>query len=246
MSDLAQMQSRVLDELYAPVFKPGGLDDLIDVRPERLEIYRDNLVFGLSDVLGDLFEITRTVAGEDAFALIARGYISSHPQGSGDRNLYGADLADFLARHETLKGQMWISDLARLEWAMHLAHHADDAEALAFDQMLGDAAIALHPSAQLIEVSHNVFALSQAYHADALAGFEVMPETSTLMIWRDPDDQVLCRALSDAEAHFVCHFQTSAPLGDILSTLPEGALPPLQLFLGVCVPAGLFIEARPL
>jgi hypothetical protein len=221
------------------------LGDLVLEHPDRIDIYRDNLLFGLLDVLAEVFEITRSVIGIEAFKALGRDYIRSHPQTTGDRTQYGAGLADFMAEHPALSDQIWLSELARMEWALHHAHHADDAEALAFDQLLSDIPLALPAGAQIIATTHDVFALVQTFHTGALDDFTLTVTPQTRLIWRRPDDAVVSRLLTPLEARFLQLFAYPAALAAHLSSFSSDDFPALQALLAETVPAGLFIEARP-
>lgn len=208
--------------------------------PSRVQVYRDNHFFGLLDILMDIYQITSEMLGEPAFKAHARDFIRTHPLTCGDRNRYGAGFQDFLRQQPGLDGLDFVIDLASLEWSMHQAHHASDLPPLGFEALLDANAIAVHPSASRLSACNNVFELFQAFHQGTLEDFELAPGEVRLLVWRDTQDEVVCRRLTRIEDDFLAALAPSGRLEPIFASVAAVDIPNLQTFLAQTVPAGLY------
>ena len=108
------------------------------------------------------------------FGALARTLWRQHPPEQGDADTWGAHLAAFMSQSEDLAGEPYLPDVARLEWAVHLAGRAADDDAPpAGLQRLADtdpAALWLLPRAgtALVLSPHPVVLIWQAHQPDAL------------------------------------------------------------------------------
>jgi len=97
----------------------------------RLAIYRHHVVTTLSEVLAGTFPVVRQVVDPRFFAYAADGYLRAHPPTSPCLFEYGAGFPDYLACFAPCRHLGYLPDVARLEWAINVAVHADDVPALA-------------------------------------------------------------------------------------------------------------------
>jgi hypothetical protein len=97
---------------------------------ERVAIYRNNLAFALTDVLRDTFPAVCRLVDERFFAYAARQFIAREPPDRACLAEYGARFPDFLAAFPPCRALAYLPDVARLEWLMNVAAHAEDAETL--------------------------------------------------------------------------------------------------------------------
>ena len=102
----------------------AGSDDLVD---RRMAIYRANMVAAAEKALASAYPVIRQVVGEEFFHGLAREYRRGTPSTSGDLTTFGASFDAFLTTFEHVQDMPWLPDLARLEWAAHLAYGAADA-----------------------------------------------------------------------------------------------------------------------
>lgn len=109
-----------------------GLDEAIRAGAfsvaERLSIHRNNHRLTLAGALASAYPVLETLIGSADFARLAAHYVAATPSVSGDLHAYGAGFADFVAGFAPLAQWPWHADLARLEWAVHEAYYAADAE----------------------------------------------------------------------------------------------------------------------
>ncbi|MGK5034562.1 MNIO family bufferin maturase [Janthinobacterium sp. LB3P118] len=137
---------------------------------ERFSLYRGNLGATWRRTLGQAYPVVLALVGEDFFAGLARAYGRKMPSDSADLNQFGARFADFLAAFPPVAALPYLPDMARLEWALHLAHYAPDAQALAPESLaalhpdqLEARHLTLHPACALLASNWQVAVLWQAH-----------------------------------------------------------------------------------
>ncbi len=96
-----------------------------------LAVYRGNVRGNLAQALAGAYPVVVELVGEDFFDALARDYARARPSTSGDLNVYGDGLAEFVAGHPHTQDLPYLPDLARLEWALHRAYYAADERPLA-------------------------------------------------------------------------------------------------------------------
>jgi hypothetical protein len=123
----------------------------------RLAIYRNHYRVSLIETLAAAFPMVARRLGDTHFRPAARGYILTTPPVDPVLAAYGAGFPAFLGKLLPLAAWPWISDLARLEWALHVAWHAPDAPALPRPPLAasqfspaGDIRLRLHPSCRAV------------------------------------------------------------------------------------------------
>ena len=94
----------------------------------RLAIYRANVSANAVKALAAAYPVVQQVVGEAFFAGLARVYRHEAPSSSGDLSEYGDGFARFLAGFAHVRSLPYLSDLARLEWQVHRAYGAADAQ----------------------------------------------------------------------------------------------------------------------
>jgi len=92
----------------------------------RLAIYRHHILATLTDALKAAYPVVCRVVDERFFGYAADRYIRQHPPAGPCLFEYGETFADFLATFPPCRDLAYLADVARLEWAMNVAAHADD------------------------------------------------------------------------------------------------------------------------
>jgi hypothetical protein len=120
----AQMRSALLggpdEDVTAAICEEGLTADA------RLAIYRHHIFATLTDVLEATYPVVCRLVDERFFRYAADEYVRRHPPVSPCLFEYGSTFADFLASFPPCRGLAYLSDVARLEWAMNVAEHAED------------------------------------------------------------------------------------------------------------------------
>ncbi len=96
----------------------------------RLSIYRGTYLSALDTALRLTYPAVQRVVGEEFLTGAGRHFVEANPPTAADLNCYGEGFADFLDSFAPASSLPYLPDLARLEWAVSRALHADDSEAL--------------------------------------------------------------------------------------------------------------------
>jgi hypothetical protein len=96
----------------------------------RLEIYRHHVLTTLTSALEATFPVICRLVDRRFFAYAADTYVRAHPPTGPCLFEYGDSFPDFLAAFPPCRDLAYLPDVARLEWAMNVALHAPDADAL--------------------------------------------------------------------------------------------------------------------
>jgi hypothetical protein len=222
---------------------------------DRLEIYRHGYFARLVECLADDYPAVAHALGAKAFDALCRDFIAQHPPASASLNFYGAPFAAFCAGRPAPLAP-FVSDLARLEWAVVEAIHADgemllDLAALAGISEADWSRLRLVPSATL-RIIHSEYPIHRHYQA-FLAGEDPAvptPEASSLAVCRRGDD-VWRIGLSPMFAVLLGRLIEGTPLATAIEAFE--AVPPsdtpdapaaLQLAFSEWVACGFFASVR--
>lgn len=170
----AAFGAALFDATQEPVLAAAlvGGDDA-DQLARRMAIYRGNLTGNWERALGNAYPVLRTLVGEEFFAGLARAYGKAVPSVDADLNAFGAGVADFVAAFAPLSPYPYMTDMARLEWALHRSGYAAEAPVLtAADIARLDPAqlearrFTLHPACSLYESDWATVGLWMAHQPD--------------------------------------------------------------------------------
>jgi hypothetical protein len=190
-------------------------------RAERLDIYAEAYFSRLAEALAEDFRSLRGVLGETAFAVLVAGYLKEHPSRTTTVAEVGRHLAEYLAGHELGREREALAGLARLEWALIEAFHADDvAEWDAAElkripaERWPEARFGLDPSVRLL---HERFAVDELWSARAWV--ELPAESARLLVFRDLTGHVEVRRLDPPCFEVLARLGEGASLGEICDDL---------------------------
>lgn len=151
----AAFAAAVLDPDAPP---PPGLTSHSGRAPvRRFEVYRNNVLSGLTRSLATRFAVCERIVGEEFFRAMATAFVRHSPPASAMLMLYGEGLAGFIESFGPAAGLPWLADVARLEFACGRAAHAADAAPLTGADIAavpqaawGALRLVLHPAAELL------------------------------------------------------------------------------------------------
>ncbi|MDE1184797.1 DNA-binding domain-containing protein [Paraburkholderia sp.] len=156
-SPLESLQQRFAQALSDPDCKPHVLSALAQGDEThvgaRVDLYASSVRSHWRNALAQAYPVLLALVGADYFDALAIAYGRVHPSRGGDLNGFGAALGEFIGRYVKDPQFRYFADVARLEWALHLAYFARDAAILTPDEwqamdgatLLG-ARLATHPA----------------------------------------------------------------------------------------------------
>jgi hypothetical protein len=101
----------------------------------RLALYRHHVLTTLTSALESTFPVVARLVGDGFFAYVADAYIRRHPPAGPCLFEYGESFAAFLAAFPACRDLVYLPDVARLEWAMNRAGHAEEVPRLRHDAL---------------------------------------------------------------------------------------------------------------
>ncbi len=171
--------------------------------PERLDIYYNNTLLSLTDILTATYPVLQKIVGESFFRTVAHFYIKTNSQITGNRHTYGGELASFLKSYEPAASWPYLPDIAAIEWAYFQASIADDAPALDFSGLTDLISehpgfiMSLHPGVHYIELNFNALEIWQEHQKNKIETIKLQESPQTVLIWRDPKDDVFLQKISE-------------------------------------------------
>lgn len=176
----------VPDGLIGPDGTPAG---------RRFNVYRNNVVAGLSDALETAFPVLRKLLGDENFKGLAGIYVRRHPPATPLIMFFGAEMPGFLASLPQLAHLPYLPDVARLELAMREAYHAADADPISPETLrsmppvdLLGLRVGLHPALRLIASPYPVHGIWAYNMIEGARIPQMVPET--VMVTRPGYDPV--------------------------------------------------------
>jgi putative DNA-binding protein len=213
---LLRFAEGLLDPAIAPTELFRGIPDR---NAARFGLYRGNLTANWERALANAYPVLRQLVGEDFFHALAREYGRQMPSASGDLNLLGNGLADFVERFEPTRAYPYFPDVARLEWAAHRGYYAADARPLApaelDSQALESTAFRLRPGHVLLASEWAVVELWQAHQTPPGPFPAELARPCRALVYR-PDWRVQVREAGVGEWAALEALQAGAPLASAL------------------------------
>lgn len=135
MSSLAASQQALLTALFAAGRNaPEIATEFIAANAHQtsargLNAYTSNAHSLAERSLASVYPVLAQLLGDESFAAFARAFWHAHPPQRGDLAHWGDALTGFIAASPQLADVPYLADVARVEWALHQAATAPDAEA---------------------------------------------------------------------------------------------------------------------
>ncbi len=187
--------------LIGPDGRPGA---------RRFNVYRNNVVAGLTAAVNEAFPAVVRIVGDEFFSAMARIYVAERPPRSPIMLHYGKGLPDFIGSFGPLQALPYLRDVARIEWAWVEAYHASEARPLkaeAFAAISPDhlphLRVMFHPSLRLVRSQFPAPAIWRMNVADGvLAAVDLDAGGDDVLVVR-PDAEVEVRSRPPGGAAFV-------------------------------------------
>ncbi|MEO9496123.1 MAG: DNA-binding domain-containing protein [Vibrio splendidus] len=217
---------------------------------QRIQIYRNNFVISLSEVLAATYPLTEMLVGEECFQQMARQHVLSYPSTSGDVSGYGEHFEQTIqAFPAVIEAAPYLAEVALYEWKKdslvrcisesHIDQHPLSRLADVPQEQQGALVFHLKDSITLINSSYTIIVLEQAIYQQQLDGLDI----------NQPEFGVLIRAEnSQVESHCVteeCHqLLTELQSGQTLSAIDPLLLQHLNTVMALNVISGFSINAE--
>lgn len=200
----------------------------------RLNVYRNNFVASLVDVLADTYAVVRRLVGDEFFRAMAAVYVRAHPPRSPVMYQYGDGFADWLGAFAPAAALPYLADVARLERARLVTLHAADVQAvpaakwaalLGAPEQLPGLHVQLPSCVAVVRSRYAVVSLWAAHQADDAAAVDAavssvdLDQAESALVVRDRDE-ALVLPISDAAAAFAEALRAGATLGAAAATTP--------------------------
>ena len=189
----------------------------------RLAVYRGNLAGSWTRALAGAFPVIAQLVGDAFLAALAREYGTVHGAASADLNDFGAGFAAFLDGFPHVAELPYLPDMARLEWLLHRAYYAADAEALepaALAQLspasFEQSRFVPHPAAAVFASRWAVVPLWQAHQPNSAVPFpDDIAQPSWALVHR-PGWKPGVLALDEGAYRALAALEQGAPVGAAL------------------------------
>jgi hypothetical protein len=208
MPSLAETQARFARALLDPVATDAdGLVADDGLAPAaRLAVYRHHHVTSLTAALRATFPVVHRLVGDGFFRYLAHEFIAVSPPARPCLHEYGETLAAFVASFPACRELPYLADVARLEWAVNRAGHAEEAVPVDLGALrsvdpddLDGLTLRFDPSVALLASPWPVDAVWQANQPDADPDAVVDATTGPVVLEvRRLDDDVVIRRLEGA------------------------------------------------
>jgi Putative DNA-binding domain len=207
------------DATVLAAFEPGRLSE-----QKRLDIYRNNVFSNYRSALEAVYPVILSLVGADYFRQAAHRYIQRYPSVSGDIHHYGSEFCELLPNLPGAAELAYLADVARLEWSIHVAFHAANAERLDPSRLQSIAPedypqlkFVLNPAARLLRSDYPIRRIWQVnlpdYHGDQHVDLSEGGE-SLLVMRRNFVMEV--EAIGSADAAALASFQRDEMFGQAL------------------------------
>lgn len=218
---------------------------------EAIAIYRNTFISGAVKALRLSHPAVERLTGAEFFDSTARDFVAASPPSAGCLDDYGAGFAGFLKAYAPLRDLPYVADVARLDWAVNLALHADDAEALEAGDFAAAAGIAParlvlvpHPSLSMLRLDYPADAIWRAVLAEkgtqttGIGNSDAGIPSSALciVVWRNADG-VQVRRVSETGFAFLSALCAGRSFAETFDASPS---PELPVLLAESIAAGRF------
>jgi hypothetical protein len=201
------------------------------VAERRFAAYRRNVIGNWRSALASTYPVLAQLLGPQRFRELADQYIATYPSASGDLNAYGAALASMLDASAWREALPYLSDIARLEWALLQAYGAADVPDFDFaalaavpDAAQGALRLQIWSGAALLESPWPLADLWQAHQMTAeardaaLAGIDLsLLSAARYALVARSAGSVFAVSLSTGEAVFLRALQAGQALGEAIA-----------------------------
>jgi len=188
----------------------------------RLRVYRNHAVITLTDALKATYPVICRLVGDGFFAYAAHEFIREHMPEKPSLAEYGGAFPDFVAKFPPCGELPYLADVARLEWAINQALHAETADAIMRSDLAAVSAgeaprllLSVHPSLKLVESRWPIERIWRANQTDGDPDLTIdLGSGGVRLQVHRRGDRVAVKSLAECEFAFLRALADGEPLGD--------------------------------
>jgi hypothetical protein len=230
----AQRQQQFLAALWNDSSQsPELLHANIADRKSGLHIYRSNGFAVAERALSGSFPTVQAILGDEGFAVLCKHLWRDSPPTSGDLGAYGDTLANYVAAQtdDALVDLPFLSDVARLDWAIHQVERAADSTpldpsrwALLSTPDLTRVHFEFAAATALIQSPHPIVSIYNAHQSNDFSALNQGAATRSENAWVHRNGfRAVVSVMSDADANFTQALQRGSNLADALGATDDPA-----------------------
>ncbi|WP_210455802.1 DNA-binding domain-containing protein [Vibrio crassostreae] len=217
---------------------------------QRIQIYRNNFVISLSEVLAATYPLTEMLVGEECFQQMARQHVLSYPSTSGDVSGYGEHFEQTIhAFPAVIEAAPYLAEVALYEWQKdslvrcvsesHVDQRPLSCLADVPQEQQGALVFHLKGSITLVNSRYTMIALEQAISQQQLDGLDInQPEFGVLI--RAENSQIESHCLTQESHQLLTELQS----GQTLAEIDPSLLQHLNTVMALNVISGFSIDAE--
>ena len=224
MPALHKIQSALLHDIYTGEHTSSVYLNKIRLSsPERLDIYYNNTLLNLTEILAGTYPVLQKIVGKRFFETISRNYIETYTQSTGNRHKYGAMLNKFLSSYQPVVKWPYLPDIAAIEWAYFQAEIADDALTIDFNDLTTlipkqpNFVLSPHPGVYLVDQYFNALEIWQEHQKNEIGAITLQENPQTILIWRDQKNVVLLKEISTSLKKLLIFCKEGKSFSDAMS-----------------------------
>lgn len=202
-----------------PVLKHYPADEL----QARLNIYRNNSFYSLTEALRDTYNTINLLVGSEFFGSLANAYIKQCPPRQPQLITLGESFPAFIAQSKQTQSLPYLADCANLDWQRHCAYHA--AEAVPVEPQIFASIshhnfvhshFSLHPSFNLLSSPYAIFSIWEEVVNDHMTETVIHFDRAENVLTLRPTTDVQSYGISSAMTTFFQALRTQHSLIDAI------------------------------
>lgn len=251
--NLTQLQNQFANAL---LYQASGNDCDVSAdqfsADERMQIYRNNFIISLSEVLSAAYPMVETLLGKECFAQIARQHVLHHPLTEGHVTHYGEGFEQTITLFaHVMTRAPYSPEVARFEWNVDLARQTQreqqrNTELIPLTQLAVISAdqqprliLHLNTGCRSFDSDYAVFDLFAAIRCQDFEQLDIN-QAQCGVISVDQHNNVLCHRLDRDTFQLLRCLEQKHPLGDI----PSAQLANLHCLMQLGLINGASVQKR--
>lgn len=133
---LREIQEQFAESLFLGDINTNLFSTSQNLANSRFDFYRSNMHANYFASLKNAFPVMYLLVGQDFFELLVSHYVEKYPSQSGDLTVFGRLFSQYLIEEEQVFNYPYFTDVAAIEWLVHLTYYAADSETLSLSDYL--------------------------------------------------------------------------------------------------------------